>query len=246
MRKMLLAAALAGLVVQVQGATFPGSISREPLVRGNVSERLSVGLGYDRIERDIKFSGGRGTEVLKADSISGYVGYNVLPWFTTFVTAGGTSLRGDRWSSRDYALRMSAGVNAYLWEGDVLTPAFAAGRISVKGTAELARHEADTSVGSSEWFELIAALPVGYELFDRYPVNKSGLSTSLALYVGPAVSFLNGDLTVTPGIKQGFKQDQSLGVVAGVDVYFAPSVSVGLKALVFDRVTTGASLRFHF
>lgn len=229
-----------------QAATFPASISRDPLMQGEVSDRLSVGVGYDRIDRDIKFSRGRGTAALQADSISAYIGYSAPRWLTTFVTAGGTSLRGDQWGSTDYALRLSAGVNAYLWEGDVLAPAFAAGRISIKGTAELARHAVKTDAGNSDWFELIAALPIGYEIFDRYPTAKSGVSTSLALYVGPAVSLIDGSLAVAPGMKQGFRQDQMLGAVAGADIYFAPSVSVGFKVLIFDQVTTGASLRFHF
>ncbi len=227
-------------------ATFPGSISREPLVRGDVSDRLSVGLGYDRIERGITFKDGLGRDTLQADSISGYVGYNALPWLTTFITAGATTLRGDQWRSHDYALRVSAGMNAYIWEGDVLKPAFAAGRISIKGTAEVLRHEADTDAGTTDWFEFIAALPIGYEIFDRYVTSSSGLSTSLALYAGPAISVVDGDMAVSPGVTQAFEQDQLLGAVAGADVFFAPSFSVGFKALIFDKVTTGASLRFHF
>jgi len=246
MKKMLMVAVLVGFAGQVQAETFPGSITREPLVRGRVSERLSVGLGYDRIERDIKFSDGTGTDVLEADAASGYVGYDLLPWLTTYVTAGGTSLRGDRWNESDYALRLGGGVTAYLWESDVLTPTFAAGRISLKAMAEVVRHETDTAAGSSDWLSLGAALPIGYEIFDQYPASKSGLATSLALYVGPMVSVLDGDLAVSPGLTRGFEEDQSLGVVAGVDVYFAPPVSVGFKALFFDGVTTGATLRFHF
>ena len=229
-----------------QAATFPGSISREPLMRGNVSDRLSIGLAYDRIQRDIQFKDNLGQAELKADSISGYVGYNVLPWLTTFVTAGATSLRGEQWSTRDYALRVSTGLSAYFWEGDVLSPAFAAGRISIKGTAEVIRHETDTNAGTSDWVEFVAALPIGYEIFDRYPASRSGVNTSLALYAGPAVSLLNGDLAVAPGRMRGFKQDQAFGAVAGVDVFFVPSVSVGFNALILDQVSTGVSLRFHF
>jgi len=244
--RFILVAATVLVTSLAQAGTFPGSTSREPLMRGEVSDRLSIGLGYDRINRDIKYSGGLGTDTLRADSISGYVGYNFVPWFTTFVTVGATSLRGGEWNSTDYALRVSGGVNAYFWEGDVLTPAFAAGRISIKATAEVLRHEADTEAGTSDWFEFIAAIPIGYEMFDRYPTAKSGVSTSLALYAGPAISYIDGDLAVLPGVKQSFGQDQLFGAVAGADVYFAPAVSIGFKALIFDDISTGASLRFHF
>ncbi|MFU8780229.1 MAG: hypothetical protein ACNA71_04300 [Kiritimatiellia bacterium] len=244
MRQMLTAIILAVAVAGVsRAATFPGSISREPLVRGTVSERLSIGLGYDRIKRGINFDSG-GTAVGEADSISAYVGYNVRPWLTSFVTVGGTNLRGA--DSSDYGVRLSAGLHAYLWEADVLTPSFAAGRISIKGSAEVASHQTDSTAGKTEWIEMIAALPIGYEFFDRYPRTKSGLSTSLALYVGPAVSMLDGDLAVAPGLRRSFSEDQLFGFVAGADVYFAPSVSLGFKALVFDETSTGVTLRFQF
>ena len=228
-----------------QSGTFPGSISREPLMRGNVSDRLSIGLGYDRIQRDVKLDGDPVTRELQAHSISGYVGYDALSWLTTFITVGGTALRGGD-GSEDYALRLSLGLNAYIWEGDVLAPAFAAGRISIKGTAEVLRHEIDVAAGKGDWIEVVAALPIGYEFFDRYPASRSGVSTSLALYAGPAVSFLDGDVPVAPGRKQGFRENQVMGAVAGADIFFAPAISIGFKALIFDQVSTGASLRFHF
>ncbi len=243
--KFMAVAAVICLASAAQAATFPASISREPLMRGNVSDRLSIGLGYDRIKRGVKFSGGLGEATVDADSITGYVGYNMQPWLTAFVTAGGSSLRGE-WESSDYGLRLSLGMNAYFWEADVLSPDFAAGRVSIKGTVEIARHETRTNAGDSDWVEVIAALPIGYELFDRYPTTKSGVSTSLALYAGPAVSVLDGNLALAPGVKRGFSQDQLFGAVAGADVFFAPSVSLGVSVLIFDEVSTGASLRFHF
>ncbi len=230
----------------LMGGTFPGSITREPLVRGAVSDRLSIGLNYNRIKRGINVSGVPFVDTLEADSVSGYVGYDVLPWLTGFVTAGGTSLRGGTWDSTDYGLNVSGGVHAYLWEADVLTPAFAAGRASIKGMIEIAHHRSDSSFGSSDWMEILAALPIGYEFFDRYPTKKSGVSTSLALYVGPLFSYLDGNLAVGPGMKPGFSSDRELGAVAGADIYFAPSFGVGLKVLLLDEVSTGASVRFHF
>lgn len=236
---------LVGVACSLTAATFPGSISRDPLIRGNISDRLSVGAEYDRIERSIEWNNG-GTDILSADSVAGYIGYDALPWLTTYVTLGATSLRSDRWGDSDYALRFSLGANAYIWEADVLVPAFAAGRISVKASGEFARHASDSGFGTSDWVEFVAAIPVGYEIFDRYPANKSGLSTSLNVYAGPAVSFLSGDLTASPATSRGFEQDQPLGVIVGADVYFAPTISIGVKTLIFEETTTGASVRFRF
>ena len=228
------------------GATFPGSISREPLLRRNVSDRLSVGLGYERIRRDISIADQAFSDVLLADSFSGYMGYDARPWLTTFVTAGSTKLSGSQWQARDYGWQMSIGMNAYLWEGDVLTPAFAAGRLSIKGMAEVVRREAETYFGTTDWVEWVSAFTIGYEFFDLYPAAKSGRHHSLALYAGPAVSVIRGDAAVGIGDVEAFRQERNLGGVAGFDVYFAPSMSVGMKALYFERFNTGVSVRFHF
>ena len=228
------------------GGTFPGSITREPLVRGSVSDRLSIGMNYNRIKRGITVNNMPFVDVLEADSISGYAGYDVMPWLTAFVTAGGSSLRGGDWSSSDYGLHVSGGLHAYLWEADVLSPTFAAGRVSIKGMVEIGHHRSDSLYGGSDWLEMLAALPVGYEFFDRYPTKRSGVATSLALYVGPVFSYLDGDLAVGPGMKSGFSSDRSIGAVAGADVYFAPSFGVGVKVMLLDEVSTGASVRFHF
>lgn len=233
----------AGLVV---AGTFPGSISREPLVRGSISDRLSVGVSYERVRRGIDVDGVPLTGDFEADHLRGYLGYDMLPWMTVFVSAGATELKGGTWSDTDYDLSVSAGLHGYLWEGDVLTPAFAAGRMSIKATMEIGRYSADSNAGGSDWIEFVAALPFGYEIFERYPVGKSGLSTSLALYAGPAFSYLDGDVAVLPGVTSSFSSDQELGALAGADVYFSPVVSIGGYALIMDEVSYGATARFHF
>jgi hypothetical protein len=248
MKRRTMTMVVAGMIMAggAFAATVPGSITREPFVRSNPSDRLSLGFGYDRIKREVQYTGSSANVLLEANSVSGFIGYDAARWLTVFVTGGGTSLQGDRWGARDYALRTSVGLHAYLWEGDVLSPAFAAGRISIKSMLEVVRHTADTSMGQSEWYEYMAAMPFGYEFFDRYPVSKSGLATSLALYVGPAVSYLDGDLAPVRGVKQSFKQEQAFGAIAGVDVYLAPTFSLGVNAQIFDETSIGTSFRFHF
>ncbi len=224
--------------------TFPGSTSRSPLMIGDVSDRLSVGIQYDRIKRDIEFKR-LPDGLLEADSASGYVGFDVHPWLTAFVTVGGVKLKSEEGIGTDAGLKVSGGVAAYLWESDLLTPAFMAGRLSLKATAELSRFESDTDIGKVEWGEAIVALPFGYEKFDHYPTGATGVETSLALYAGPAVSYMRGTAKM-PYANLHFEGKEMLGLVAGADVYFAAQLSFGARILVFDEVSYGASLRFHF
>lgn len=222
--------------------TLPSSISRSPLAIGSVSERLSIGVGYERIKRDVDFQVGP-DRVFEADRISGYVGFDVLPWLTLYVTAGSTEFKDDSGIKTAAGLSVCGGVSAYLWESDVLTPAFIAGRLSIKAMAEASRSRSDYDGSEEEWTEAMAALPIGYEIFDRYPTGASGIQTSLALYAGPAVSSMSGTVK---NADNDFDAKKQVGFVAGLDIYLAPQFSVGADITVFDEVSYGASAAFHF
>ncbi len=245
-RVALAAVLYAGMVSVAAGRTLPGSTSRSPLVVGSVSERLSVGVEYDRIKREVQEKNGI-TGLLEADAFSGYAGYDFQPWLTVFLTVGGVEIKSEPWLETDAGLKASLGISAYLWEADLLTPPFMAGRFSIKATAEAGRYESDTGIGEVRWNEVLIALPIGYEKFDRYPASSVGVDTSLALYAGPAYSYLKGVLKESPsGGRVIFDGKDELGLVAGADVFFSPQFSVGAKVLVFDEVSYGASVRFHF
>jgi hypothetical protein len=226
------------------GETFPASISRQPLVAGRVPDRLTVGVSYDKTERGIEFDD-LPDAILEADTITGYVGYDVLPWLTAFVTMGGSKVESEDGVGTDYGFKFSGGVSAYLWEGDILVPAYMSGRLSIKAMVDVSRAESDTDFGKVEWIDVLVALPIGYEKFDRYPTSSSGLQTSLALYAGPAFSTMSGKLDM-PLSDLDFDASERFGVVAGADVFFSPSVSIGAKIIAFDEISYGASARFHF
>lgn len=238
---VVMVAALAG---HTFAETLPASISRQPLVAGRPSDRLTVGVGYDKTERGIEIDG-QVDDILEAGTITGYVGYDVLPWLTAFVTVGGAKLDSEADVGADYGVKFSAGASAYLWEGDVIVPAYMSGRISIKAMMEVSRAESDTDVGTVEWVDVLVALPIGYEKFDRYPISSSGLQTSLALYAGPAFSHMSGTADTLFG-DLDFDASQRFGVVAGADVFFSPSVSLGAKLIAFDELSYGVSARFHF
>ena len=100
-RTMAVAVIMTACAADSFGETLPASISRQPLVAGRVSDRLSVGVGYDKLERGIEFDN-MPEAILEADTISGYVGYDVLPWLTAFVTLGGTKVELDDGVASDY------------------------------------------------------------------------------------------------------------------------------------------------
>jgi len=226
----------------VFAASFPTSISRTPLNIDNVSDRVTVGVTFEDIKRDVEFDDF--DAVLDAEALSLYVGYDILPWVTIFGTVGGSEIDGEPGIDTDSKLKVSAGVSAYVWEADILAPIFMAGRLTLKPTAEISRYESDTDVGDTEWIEVMAALPFGYERFDRYPESPKGIATSLALYAGPAISYIDGSVDTILG-DEDFEHDELLGLIAGVDIFLSAGVSLGAEFSVFDETSVSASLRFH-
>ncbi len=238
------------LVVALQAslslaASFPTSISRDALNVGQPSERLTVGLSYQEIERGVDLDGGAEDLLLKANSASLYIGYDILPWLTVFGTVGGVELDdATEGVETDAGLKISAGVSAYLWQVNILEPIFMAGRFSFKPTAEVTQYNTDSNVGDGSWIDAVVSLLLGYERFDQFPASTQGIDTSLAVYIGPALSYMSGTIDSLEG-DADFDASEDLGIVGGADIYLSPQVSLGVAFSVFDETTISGSLRFH-
>jgi hypothetical protein len=222
---------------------FPSSISRSAMFVGIPSERLSLGLTYEDINIGVDFDrlpDGK----LEAQSLAAYVGYDVLPWLTMFGTLGACEADGDRGIETDPGLRISGGASAYLWEGDVLSPPYMAGRFTVKASLELSYYDSDYASGDVSWFDVTAALPLGYEIFDDEPESPKGVDTSLSFYIGPAVRYLSGSWDLG-GRSEDFDGKEMLGLMGGVDIYISQGLSIGAEACYFDEATVMGSVRFH-
>lgn len=224
-------------------AVFPTSISREPLSVGIPSERLSVGLTYEDIKMSIDPDKGPDA-ILEAKSAALYIGYDVLPWLTVFTTLGASEVDGTKDIGTDPKFKISGGASAYLWEGDILAPTYMAGRLTLKSSLEISRYDSDSDVGGVDWIDVTLALPFGYERFDEYSESPSGIDTSLALYIGPAISYIDGTRDTAVG-DYDFEQKELFGIIGGVDIYLSPGVSLGAEFRYFDETTVMGSVRFH-
>ena len=243
MRAVILSLAVVLQAGFVMAGAFPTSISREALNVGVPSERLSVGLNYEDIKLGIDFDDGPDV-VLDAESWDVYIGYDVLPWLTVFTTLGSSEIDDTDEVDTSAKFKISGGFNAYLWEGDVLDPTYMAGRFTLKTTFELSRYDSDSDVGDVSWIDATLAIPLGYELFDDYPESAKGISTSLAMYIGPAISYVNGTWESPVGDRD-FEGKELFGFIGGVDLFLSPTLSMGVAFSYFDETTVGGSLRFH-
>jgi len=222
---------------------FQTSISRDALNIGIPSDRLTVGMTYEDIKMGVDFDKGPDA-ILDAASWDVYVGYDVLPWLTVFTTLGASEIDDTDEIDTDAKFKISGGFNAYLWEGDVLEPTYMSGRFTCKAAFELSRYDSDSDIGDVSWIDATFAIPLGYEFFDDYPESSKGINTSLALYIGPAISYVDGTWDTAVG-DLDFEGKDMFGFIGGVDLFLSPTVSLGVAFRHFDETSVGGSLRFH-
>jgi len=228
--------------------SFPGAISRDSLVVADSLNRLSVGVDFEAIKRDIVVGDAEAAGTLEARSIDGFFGVDVTSWLSPFFTLGASSAldpNSDEYG--DYKFKWSAGVNLNIWHYDIVSPDFLSGRLSIESMVEYASY-ASENVGNDgndmEWTDLTVILPVCYEMFeDISPIADKSLRTSLNLYVGPALSVVDGTFLANDAT---FSEDQQFGFIGGADIFLAEKVSIGAHVLVFDQASVTGTIRYHF
>lgn len=242
-------------LISVNGisATLPGGITDDYLHTMNL-EKVSVGFNFEDIERYVEIDGGMDIQqTLSATSYSLFLGYDLQPWFTAFGTLGQTESDADITGTEaddDRLLKWSLGLNGNLYKWDFRAPrALMGDRLTIKCFAEYAHYQKDQDGGEVEWNDTVLALPIAYERYERNPKVEHDELFRLAIFVGPILSLVDGTIEYAVG-SLDFEQSESLGLVAGADVYFTSSVSVGGQVQMYDTdgddIHARASFRYHF
>lgn len=240
--------ALLTVVSSVGAATLSGAGTRETLIEQEYLDFLTIGADYQQQQRDISTSS-QGKMRLKSQTVDGYIGVDPYKWLMIFATFGGSAAKvGNEDADNDSKFKWSAGFDVNWWRYSITAPTFLEGDLSLKTHAEFAMHNSGAGSEKVGWNEIFAALLVNYEVFvskkddlDKYPY-------SLALYVGPAVSWLEGDYYANRNTSQkvDFHEEHLVGIVGGAEIYAAYNLSIGGAIQYYDAVTLSASVRYHF
>jgi hypothetical protein len=229
----------------VPGGTMPGSVSRDSLVDATPLETISVGLAYDNVIRGLSFDSGD-TAKLEAQVYSFILGCDVAKWCTIFCTLGKADGKlEDAQEEGKGQFKWSIGLNASLWQVDMEQPRLFNGRISIKPVIEYSHYA--SSVGDDEirWNDFSGSLFLCYQKTIEDPAYNPTEFFGFAVYLGPAFSIINGYTVPRTGTTD-FSQDQSIGIVAGLDFFISSNFSVGGQVQSFDEVSAGGNIRYHF
>lgn len=238
-------AVLAAFTCASSAATLSGAGNRETLIEQEYLDFLTIGADYQQQERDISTSS-QGKMRLKSQMVDGYIGVDPYKWLMIFATLGGSAGKlGDANSYNDAKFKWSAGFDVNWWRYSIAVPTFLEGDLSLKTHCEYAMNNSGAGAEKINWNEIFAALLVNYEIFvlrkdstDKYPY-------SLALFAGPALSWLEGDYN-NMSRNVDFHEEHLFGIVGGFDLYAASNLSIGGAIQYYDAVTLSASVRYHF
>lgn len=236
--------------IVTQAGTIPGSMPRETLVYSKSLDRIGINEGVEVIRRKVDLDGGLGGMTLDAVCVYAMVGYDILSWLTVFGTFGGSEaeIRGAGVTLTDFddaGLKWSIGVNANLWHYKVKEPDFIAGRLSLRAVTEFSRYSADDTGRDIHWNELSLAFPFSHEMFADYGPHRPENMFSLAFYLGPGLSILDGSAGLPIG-KYDFDEKESLAVVAGIEFYLARNFSIGCHGQYADDGRIAGVIQYHF
>jgi len=241
-------AVLTAFISAAGGATLSGAGARETLIEQEYLDFLTIGADYQNQQRDISTSS-QGKMRLNSQTVDGYIGVDPYKWLMIFATFGSSAAKlGDVAASNDSKFKWSAGFDVNWWRYSIKEPTFLEGDLSLKTHAEFGMYNSGAGSEKINWNEIFAALLVNYEVFVSKKDDLEKYPYSLALFVGPALSWLEGDYYASKNISQkaDFHEEHLVGIVGGADIYVASNLSIGGAIQYYDAVTLSASVRYHF
>lgn len=242
---VLTAMAALGAAGRVSAASLPGTMAADSMVSSDDLNFLSVGVGVEDMDRAIT-ERGAGERLLEGRTAAAWIGCDLSPWCTVFVSLGQSQARMDENAEfGDGGLKWSLGVNASVWQVDFLGVEKVIGRLSFIPMAEHSRYKSGKDSDTIEWSDTLVALPLSYAYFVRDPHYGPVDVHSFVMYLGPAYSGVEGHWTTGSG-RTDFLESREIGVIAGLDCFFTPSVSLGLQVQSFGDPVLGGGFRYHF
>lgn len=226
---------------------------RDSMVHADSLDRISVGVAYEKQKRDVEDTFGH-TGLLESRHLYGFLAVDIFPWLTVRGGGGQTEVKpGKLMDYGDEGDLWMAGVRLNLWQHDVTAPAYLACRCRVQASGSYWEHDTDFYGEDLEWDEKRVALLFQAESFvESYGRGMRVYPYSVIFSAGPVYSEVDVDMDAVPAWavptsgRLELEEDDSLGILASVDVNFAYNFSMGWQTRFFDEWTHGVNLAFHF
>ncbi|OGV69308.1 MAG: hypothetical protein A2283_13840 [Lentisphaerae bacterium RIFOXYA12_FULL_48_11] len=233
--------ALSCSLCRSDAATISGSLSPDSMITPPPFETISFGFNYDESRRKVSDNG---REIARLDlrSYAFFLGYDMSKWCTVFATVGNSQARLlENNDFGDGKVKWSIGVNANLWHTELEEPKIFYGRISIKPALELAQFNSTLDDETIKATDISGTLLVAYEKVVEDPKYNITEFYGYTVYVGPIFSIINGTVN-----DDDFEESRNLGFVGGIDFFITHNFSLGGQIQLFDEMSFGGNVRYHF
>lgn len=173
------------------------------------------------------------------------LGFDVTPWFTVRGLVGTgdfeTSVGGVGRIDSGLTSGISAEYRLLNWQ---VSPEMSnISWIRCDACVRYLNGIAESGDDKAEWREGYADMTVRLVTTPHEPFREVD---RMIVFLGPAVSWIDGTLDTAQGGEYEFSHDRLVGFTGGLILVPHANIEVKLGALVFSEMSYGAALRFHF
>jgi hypothetical protein len=237
---------MGNLAVTAIAAPLPTSnLGREYYVSAPDLKQWSGGLYVDSMERKLAPVGMSSSDKVKYSRDMGYIGYDFIPWITSYLTVGVGSVKiGQNAKNSNSGVQAGLGVHFNLMDKDILDPTLYEDKIRVTAGLQYiaAKPEFDPNgngVGKKKikFDELSGSIIVS--LVNDVEGSKLFSPFGLSIFGGLLYSDLMTDA-------HNVDEDAKIGLTAGLEIFYTETVSFYLAVDRFDDMgsTAGVNVRF--
>lgn len=205
-----------------------------------------AGIVYKHLVRSVRL--GNLDDVLNGEIVDVAIGVNPWPWLLLYGQAGISKPELDSMresTSNGAGGLLGARVNVWqLYQGLQQT----SWRLTLQAAAQYAyRTGADEGDGDLQWGETLIMLPLRYHLTFARSFRNVFMTEfqSVSAYAGPAFSSLDGTWT-RHDVEQDFEEEESFGIVGGVDLWLLENLSLGARVDWFESTSYQLMIHYRF
>lgn len=143
-----------------------------------------------------------------------YVGYDFLPWVTTYAKGGMNNTTIGTAQDDDYNMELGFGMRFNLLHHEILDPTLFEDRIMVNASWEFSSTQARRGFRDQDFRELQASVTLS--IVNDVVGSKLFLPHSIGLFFGPTYSMVN---------TSGVDTRSDLGLLVGLEVFYTKRVS---------------------
>ena len=225
---------LEGTCLLIPALPIAGSnTGREYLMGVSDLGNWSCGIYSRMLDRDIDI---RGIDsLMKSKSIIGYVGYDFVRWFTTYVLAGQNESEFGNMGYGDDEFEYGFGMYFNLLDQDILDPTLFEDKIRINAGWQYSESKTESGGSDVEWSEICASLTLS--IVNDLDGNKRYVPNSIALFAGPVYSDIDSSI---------INEKDVFGYTAGIQVFYTEKVSfdIGVEKFESDTYVGGVNVRF--